>query len=521
MRSRQRGRSPFSVGAITLAVVGIVCYFGFTKSNPFATHFEIQAAFRNANELKPNSFVRIGGVNVGRVKSVKSLGNGETGALVTMRIEDKGLPIHRDATAKIRPRIFLEGNYFVDISPGTPSAPSLDDGDTLPINQTADPVQLGDVLKALQADTREELRQVLQVYGGAINSSGGRGFNRSIRYWEGAYRDSAIVNNATLGLEDGDLSGYIRDAAKVTAALDRSPEALKGLITDFALTADAFADEQLNLSRAIHELPRTLGQGRTTLLRLNQAFPPLRRFIKDFRPAVRSSGPALDATLPFVREMRRLVSTPELRGLTRDLRPLVPDLVELNRGGVPLQEQQRRFSSCNVEVIQPWQQDRVPDPHFPSAGKVFQEGVKWMPGIAGESRSFDANGQYVRSLAKTANFAYAIGDDRFYLTDSPLQGAIPPKSPQPPFTKDVVCETQQPPDLRATAAAPPAGLRINQNAPGAQERRDKALDVAVDWLRDNLRMSGLDRNFRISREPLRADEVDDVIRGLGDEAVKP
>ena len=49
-----------------------------------------------------------------------------------MEIDDKGLPIHKDATMKIRPRIFLEGNFFVDLKPGTPAAPTLDDGDTHP-----------------------------------------------------------------------------------------------------------------------------------------------------------------------------------------------------------------------------------------------------------------------------------------------------------------------------------------------------------------------------------------------------
>ena len=73
-----------------------------------------------------------------------------------MEIDDKGLPIHKDATAKIRPRIFLEGNFFVDLQPGTPSAPTIDDGDTLPVTQTAGPVQLDQVLTALQQDTRKE-----------------------------------------------------------------------------------------------------------------------------------------------------------------------------------------------------------------------------------------------------------------------------------------------------------------------------------------------------------------------------
>ena len=48
-----------------------------------------------------------------------------------MQIHDNGLPLHTDATAKIRPRIFLEGNFFVDLKPGSPSAPKLDDGDTI------------------------------------------------------------------------------------------------------------------------------------------------------------------------------------------------------------------------------------------------------------------------------------------------------------------------------------------------------------------------------------------------------
>ena len=49
--------------------------------------------------------------------------DGTDNAVVTMSIKDHGLPIHEDATAKIRPRIFLEGNFFVDLQPGTPGAP--------------------------------------------------------------------------------------------------------------------------------------------------------------------------------------------------------------------------------------------------------------------------------------------------------------------------------------------------------------------------------------------------------------
>ena len=59
-----------------------------------------------------------------------------------MELKDTALPLHKNATAKIRPRIFLEGNFFVDLKPGTPGSPQLDSGDTIAITQTSTPVQL-------------------------------------------------------------------------------------------------------------------------------------------------------------------------------------------------------------------------------------------------------------------------------------------------------------------------------------------------------------------------------------------
>src|SRR3712207_9190258 len=39
-----------------------------------------------------------------------------------------------------------------------------------------------------------------------------------------------------------------------------------------------------------------------------------------------------------------------------------------------------------------------PDAAFPANGPVFQSAVKWLPAIAGESRSFDANGMWFKVL---------------------------------------------------------------------------------------------------------------------------
>src|SRR4051812_7670238 len=166
-RKDRSGANAFMVGALVLGVVLIGTYFGFTKHVPFTHGFRVKAVFPSANSIRSNSPVRIAGVNVGKVKKIERQ-PGTTAALVTMEIDKKGLPIHKDATLKIRPRIFLEGNFFVDVQPGTPGSPTIDDNDTIPLGQTATPVQLDQVLTALQQDTRKQLQSLLDNYGSAL-----------------------------------------------------------------------------------------------------------------------------------------------------------------------------------------------------------------------------------------------------------------------------------------------------------------------------------------------------------------
>ncbi len=72
----------------------------------------------------------------------------------------------------------------------------------------------------------------------------------------------------------------------------------------------------------------------------------------------------------------------------------------------------------------PTSEATIPDPFFPSTGPVYQEFVKWMPGLAGGARSFDGNGIYSRSIAATANFVYPIGD-RLWFNTQPVRGHQP------------------------------------------------------------------------------------------------
>src|SRR3954470_2621612 len=130
-RNQRRGLSKFNAGLLAIVVTVLVTYLGFSKSIPFRSHYEVKAEFATSNNLRPNSFVRIAGVNVGKVTKVethKVPGRTQPVAVATLRLDKRALPLHRDARLRIRPRIFLEGNFFVDVEPGSPGSPLLEKG---------------------------------------------------------------------------------------------------------------------------------------------------------------------------------------------------------------------------------------------------------------------------------------------------------------------------------------------------------------------------------------------------------
>ena len=499
-RNVPRQISNFAAGAIVLTLIIIGTFLAFTKEIPFRHHYTINGVFTSSNNLRKNSPVRIAGVNVGKVVEVRKLGGDSSAAVVKMRIDSRGLPIHKDAHLAIRPRIFLEGNFFVDIKPGSPSAPNVHDGDTIPINQTAAPVQLDQILTTLQAPTRKDLQDLLHSLSVGFSGSGGKGYNQSIPYWKSAYKNGAIVTDATLGELPHDLSGYIANAGRTAAALDRDPAQLKALVTDLNTSFGAFASRDAQLSAAIAELPRTLAAGTPALAALNSAFPPLRSFVHDLRPGVRSSGPTLDAALPFVTQLRGLVTPAELRGLTHDLRPTVPSLAKLNVKSTPLLEQVRAASSCQNEVIIPWSHDKLDDPAFPATGPVYVDSLKGLPGIAGESRAGDANGQWFRVLVSGGLYAYPDPAGQVMLTGNPIMGANPPPSARPPLNPSVPCETQQAPDLRSIASNAPAPRKAQIPA-SRQGQLLKLRDKAVKWLRGQIKLDGLTKSLTVSAKP--------------------
>ncbi len=507
---RRKGISTFTAGVIGIVVIAVLSYAAYTKfANPFANPYTIKAVFSSANGLQPGSLVRIAGVNVGKVtgvqiepgcKSTSSTPVACRAAQVTMEIDNNGLPLHNDATFAIRPRIFLEGNFFVDVSPGTPSAPIASSGRTFPIQQGVEPVQLDQVLTSLQANTRKNLQTLLQQYGKAVKQ-GGPAYNRSIQFWLPAYKYTSLVAHDALGIRPNDLSNYIAAQGQVSGALVAHPQALESLITDFNTTANAFAREDTALRNTIIQLPRTLSAAIPAFNALNAAFPPLRELAVTLLPGVKSTGPMVDATLPFITQLRLLVAPSELQGLVNDLKPTVPALAKLTNETIPLMKNEvRPASSCVANVIYPWSQLTVPDSHFNASNgfpprKVYVEAVDYLPGLAGESRNFDANGPFIRILGVGGTLTYSLQPGLFGQSLAPLtavQPALPPGGKRPPYEPNVACETQ--PAISNLSA--PTGPSLHPVSTGALglplAARKREISQAVKVVDDAAKSAGLE-----------------------------
>lgn len=490
-RGRKRNKlSRFMAGLIGILVLLAISYGAYTKfANPFASSYTAHVIFYSANGLQPDSFVRIAGVNVGKVTSVTPVQGCKKGsnqpvssqcsaAEVTMQIQSNGLPLHKDATFYIRPRIFLEGNFYIEATQGTPSAPIAPSGYVFPIQSGREPVQFDQLLTSLQSNTRQNLQTLVQQYGYAVKK-GGPAYDASIQYWTPAYKYGSEVSHDTLGTQTHDLSNWINKAGVVNGALDQP--SLKSLVTALNVTAGAFAREDSSLQRAIAELPITLQTAIPAEDALNRAFPPLRQFALALIPGVRSTTPLVNASLPFFHQLRLLVSKPELRGLTHDLSFTVPALAKLNQETTPfMRNEVRPASSCQVNEILPWSRLTIHDPHFNQSNgfpphPVYVEGVDYLPGLAGESRDFDANGPYIRILGTGGTFSYSLSPGLFGQSLTPINGTQPAqpaphnsgdgaqvKVTRPPLKENVPCETQ--PQItqaelnNAPTGSPPAKL---------------------------------------------------------------
>ncbi|HEX6228999.1 MAG TPA: MlaD family protein [Solirubrobacterales bacterium] len=467
-----------TVALIFLVVLIVGPYLAFTKHIPFTGYgYQLNATFSNAVNISKNSPVRIAGVDVGKVISSEREGDATT---VTFTVEEKGRPIHRDAFAAIRPRIFLEGNFFIDLDPGSPSAEELDSDATIPISHTSTAVQLDEIFNALQSPVRADLSVLLESYGRALNEeptaaqdatqlpevrgkTGAEGLAGALFYGGPAGRFSAQVSDALLGTRPRDLSRLVASTGRTFAAFAHSESDLQGLITNFDIFTGALAAQSENLAATFEEFAPALSTARTSLVNVNRALPPLRAWAIEIRPAVADLPGLIAASKPWIAQARPLLSGREGGGVARLLREATPGLAGAAQAGkATALPQLNRISLCTTRVLVPTFEQTIND-QFSTNGPAYREFLYWLSAVASQGANFDGNGHYFRVQPGGGDQLVGLPNPRgaqpsekvaFGRTVAPPIGVQPQLGGRPPKRPNVRCDRNPVPDLNGPLGQP-------------------------------------------------------------------
>ena len=132
------------VAGIILVALAILAFAGYKlgqAANLFTSRYELVAYLDNANGLRPGGSVTLAGQLVGTVKDIEFLPvdfdttrNLRIVARIDRSVREQ---IRRDSEARLR-TMGLLGDKVLDISPGTPGFPVLEQGDTLRVATALD-----------------------------------------------------------------------------------------------------------------------------------------------------------------------------------------------------------------------------------------------------------------------------------------------------------------------------------------------------------------------------------------------
>ena len=429
--------------------------------------------------------MRIAGVEVGKVTNVEHMDDSNL-AVVTMEVKDDGLPIHEDATLKIRPRLFLEGNFFVDMTAGTPGRPTIDDGDTIPVTQTAYPVQLDqhpDLASEGHAQGPPEAARRASATASTHKpnaprttwrrtptcraSPAGQALNDSLDLRaRGGLKDAARVNEAFLGTEPRRPAQADRRPSEDARRPRPERGAAQGLLHQLQ-PHDGGARLGAGQPRARRYglLGPTLEKADSYFGNFAEALPPTREFVRSVHPGrARRRRPRSTAAGPWLTQFTALVSRPELGGLLKDLqaddRQLCPGRQRVDR----LQQADERLQPLLQQRHPAGRRRRAPGRRRDHRRSDLQGVlVPGRPASPARRQNFDGNGQYTRvqtgggaNVVKSGKLPgrTAVDAQLFGNAILPPLGTRPTRpDKKPPYKPKSACYKQKPPDLNGPAAA--------------------------------------------------------------------
>jgi virulence factor Mce-like protein len=265
--------------------------------------------------------VRVAGVDVGQVTDVKRNPSGR-GALVEFRVDDgMGVEVKQDAALSMRWRTLLGRNLYLDLVPGSRSAPPIGDR-VIPRSRTSTQVELDQVLEPLDDGGRKAVKTILGEFDrGFADPAGPR---RVIDATAPTMRRLAAGLVGLRGTKQGDLTELVRSASRAMGALSSDEVALGGLVDDGRTALAVTAAHSSAIGRTLRAAPGAMSQTRSTMARLRTTLDVLDPFAERLRPGARK----LPAAVAVARQMLD-AATPLLRDARPTLRALRPAVIEL------------------------------------------------------------------------------------------------------------------------------------------------------------------------------------------------
>jgi phospholipid/cholesterol/gamma-HCH transport system substrate-binding protein len=340
------------ITGFALSCFGILLFLWVTFGGPTpfrAKTYEIKVPFTEATQLAEQSDVRISGVNVGKVQKIELAPNGKQ-ALATAAIDDRYAPLPESTRAILRTKTLL-GETYIELTPGSRQGPELEDGGTLPQANVAQSVQLDEIFRTFNGQTRAAFQEWMQEAAVAINGQGQNlsyaiggleptftEFDKLFRVLDSQrlavgqlFRNGATTFRALRGRR-GDLASLIQSSNAVfgtTARRDRDIEALFRAFPTFLdesrLTFSRLKGFSLKADPLMRQLVPAAEELSPTLIAISKLAPEAKGFFEGLGPVIKRAPSGFSA----LRKIFRDEFPPLLRALDPFLRNLNPILVGL------------------------------------------------------------------------------------------------------------------------------------------------------------------------------------------------
>jgi phospholipid/cholesterol/gamma-HCH transport system substrate-binding protein len=254
--------------------------------------YRVTVPFKQATpQLAVESDVRISGVPVGTVKSIELAHNGDLADAV-IELDSQYAPIPDNTKAILRAKTLL-GETYVELTPGSKSAPSLPEGATLPPAQVANSVQLDEVFRTFNKPTRDAFRGWMQSQAAALKGRG-RQFGEALAELE-PFSESANRALRILDTQQHAVRQLVHSGGDVFKALSERQGQLRGLIQNSDTVFSTTAERNQDLAEAFRILPTFQRETRLTLDRLDRFAKDADPLVQQLRPAAKQLRPTLEA----------------------------------------------------------------------------------------------------------------------------------------------------------------------------------------------------------------------------------